>query len=77
MAAFEELFGSRKEYKGMDKFTQLFQSKFYCLCVEFFDFHVLDSLIRSNVSHKASLIKYVGVMRQAVLRKELTRLESF
>jgi hypothetical protein len=77
MILFEELFGSRKEYKGMERFTQLFQSNFYELCVEFFDFHVLRSLIRSNVSRKASLIKYLGVMRQAVLKKELTCLEAF
>jgi hypothetical protein len=74
LVLFYQIFGKRKTYKGLDKFTRLFSSPLKNHCVEFFDSQVLRMLITSKTSRKAGMIKYLGVLRQGAIRGEISNL---
>lgn len=75
MLAYENHFGERTKNKGMESWTCLFRSAFYGLVKEYLEYHAMASLVRSNVSQKAQLVKYLAVLRKALIKRELTRLE--
>jgi hypothetical protein len=71
---FNRIFGSRKIYKGLNRFSDLFGSKLQPLCVEFFNKYVLRMIITSKASRKSGMIKFLGVLRQGAIRGKIHNL---
>lgn len=74
LQTFYQLFGRRKTYKSLRRFSNLFGSELREICIDFFDHYALSMILTSKSSRKSSMVKYLGVLRQGAIQGGITNL---
>lgn len=71
---FYDLFGRRKTYKSLKRFSNLFGSPLQEYCLDFIDHHAVRMITLSKTAKKPEMIKYLAVLRQGAVRGSITNL---